>query len=262
MLVHTSLLNRTLHHKPAGVRSSPMQKYANPLRFTRLADKILPWSSAVAVAAFIGGLYLALAASPPDFQQGESVRLMYVHVPNAWLSTQTYMFIALLSAVSIIWKHPLADLGAKAAAPIGLIFTGLALITGSIWGKPMWGTWWVWDARLTSVLVLFFLYLGYMAIWRAIEDQQKASKVAAILALVGVVNIPIIKFSVEWWNTLHQPSSVFRAEGPAIDGSMLWPLLVMVLAFQAYFVTVLLWRMKAEIVERKLLALQYQEASE
>jgi len=239
-----------------------MQRYANPLRFTRLADKILPWSLAVMVLAFLAGFYLALVASPADFQQGESVRIMYVHVPNAWLSSQTYVLIALMSAVSIIWKHPLADLGAKAAAPLGLAFTGLALVTGAIWGKPMWGAWWVWDARLTSVLVQFFLYLGYMAIWRAIEDQQKASKAAAILALVGLVNIPIIKFSVEWWNTLHQPASVFRAGGPTIDGSMLWPLFIMVLAFQAFFVTALLWRMKAEIMERKLLALQYQEARE
>ena len=211
-------------------------------------------------AAFAVGIYTALITSPADFKQGESVRIMYIHVPSAWMALLTYTIIAVASGVSIIWRHPLADLAAKSAAPLGLAFTGLALISGSLWGKPMWGTWWVWDARLTSVLVLFFLYLGYMAIWKAIEDQNKASKAAAILALVGFINIPIIKFSVEWWSTLHQPASVIRLDGPTIDGSMLVPLLVMVLAFKAYFITVLLWRMKAELVARKLQVLRFQKA--
>ena len=210
--------------------------------------------------AFVVGIYLALIGSPPDFKQGESVRIMYIHVPSAWMALLAYTFIALASGVSIIWRHPLADLAAKSAAPIGLAFTGLALVTGSLWGKPMWGAWWVWDARLTSVLVLFFLYLGYMAIWQAIEDQGKASRAAAILALVGFINVPIIKFSVEWWSTLHQPASVLRLDGPSIDDSMLVPLLLMVLAFKAYFVTVLLWRMKAELMARNLQNLRLKKA--
>ncbi len=210
-------------------------------------------------AAFAVGIYTALITSPADFKQGESVRIMYIHVPSAWMALLTYTIIAVASGVSIIWRHPLADLAAKSAAPVGLAFTGLALITGSLWGKPMWGDWWVWDARLTSVLVLFFLYLGYIGIWQAIEDQNKASRAAAILALVGFINVPIIKFSVEWWSTLHQPASVIRLDGPTIDGSMLVPLLVMVLAFMAYFITVLLWRMKAELMARKLQALRLKK---
>ena len=213
-------------------------------------------------AAFAVGIYTALITSPADFKQGESVRIMYIHVPSAWMALLTYTIIAVASGISIIWRHPLADLAAKSAAPVGLAFTGLALITGSLWGKPMWGDWWVWDARLTSVLVLFFLYLGYMAIWQAIEDQNKASRAAAILALVGFINVPIIKFSVEWWSTLHQPASVIRLDGPTIDGSMLLPLLVMVLAFKAYFITVLLWRMKAELAARKLQVLRLKKAQE
>lgn len=239
-----------------------MHKYANPRRFRRLADAILPWSVGITLVAFMAGLYMALVASPADFKQGESVRLMYIHVPSAWMALLTYTIIAAASGISIIWRHPLADLAAKSAAPLGLAFTGLALVTGSLWGKPMWGTWWVWDARLTSVLVLFFLYLGYMAIWQAIEDQQKASKAAAILALVGFVNVPIIKFSVEWWSTLHQPASVLRLDGPTIDQAMLAPLFVMVLAFKAYFVTVLLWRMKAELMARRLQLLRLRKAQE
>lgn len=211
--------------------------------------------------AFPIGLYLALVASPADYQMGDSVRIMYVHVPSAYLALQTYILIAIASSVSLIWRHPLADLSARAAAPIGMAFTGLALISGAIWGQPMWGTWWVWDARLTSVLILFFIYLGYLAIWQAIEDREKAAKAAAILALVGVVNIPIIKFSVDWWNTLHQPASLMRAGGPAIDDTMLWPLATMGVAFLAYFVTVLLWRIKGELATAKLDALRQAQAA-
>lgn len=236
-----------------------MHRFANPRRFRKLADAILPWSVGIMAAAFAVGIYTALITSPADFKQGESVRIMYIHVPSAWMALLTYTIIAVASGVSIIWRHPLADLAAKSAAPVGLAFTGLALITGSLWGKPMWGDWWVWDARLTSVLVLFFLYLGYIGVWQAIEDQNKASRAAAILALVGFINIPIIKFSVEWWSTLHQPASVIRLDGPTIDVSMLVPLLVMVLAFTAYFITVLLWRMKAELVARKLQALRLKK---
>ena len=212
------------------------------------------------VGLFAWGLYLALIQSPADYQQSETVRLMYIHVPAAWMGMFSYAAMAGASGVSLIWRHPLADLAAKAIAPIGAMFTALALITGSLWGKPMWGTWWVWDARLTSVLVMFFMYLGYMALWRAIDDPAKAAKAAAILALVGVINLPVIKFSVEWWNTLHQPASVVKMGGPSIDPSMLWPLLVMAAAYKAYFITVMLWRMKGEMAARRLQALRYQMA--
>ncbi len=212
------------------------------------------------VGLFAWGLYLALIQSPADYQQSETVRLMYIHVPAAWMGMFSYAAMAGASGVSLIWRHPLAALAAKAIAPIGAMFTALALITGSLWGKPMWGTWWVWDARLTSVLVMFFMYLGYMALWRAIDDPAKAAKAAAILALVGVINLPVIKFSVEWWNTLHQPASVVKMGGPSIDPSMLWPLLVMAAAYKAYFITVMLWRMKGEMAARRLQALRYQMA--
>ena len=200
------------------------------------------------------GLYLGLFASPADFQQGDSVRIMYVHVPSAWMAMFIYTNMAVASAIGLIWKHAIADLAAKACAPIGAGFTLVALATGSLWGKPMWGTWWVWDARLTSVLILLFLYFGYIAIWRAFDDQTKAAKAAAILALVGFVNVPIIKFSVEWWNTLHQPASVLRMDGPAIHPSMLAPLLLMGVGFTTYFIVVLLWRMRAEILGRRIRA--------
>jgi heme exporter protein C len=233
-----------------------MHKYANPARFMRVAERILPWATGLTVISFAAGLYFALIASPPDYQQGESVRIMYLHVPAAWMCMFVYSGMAAASAVSLIWKHPLADMAAKASAPVGAAFTGLALITGMLWGKPMWGTWWVWDARLTSVLILFFLYLGYMALWDAIEDKALAARAAAILALVGFVNIPVIKFSVDWWNTLHQPASLMRRGGPSIDKSMLVPLLIMFVAYNAYYVTLLIWRMKAEIDARKIRVLQ------
>lgn len=238
-----------------------MHKYANPLVFNTLADRLLPWLITLMVFTMGIGFYYGFVMSPLDYQQGEMVRLMYLHVPSAWMCMAAYMVVAIASAVSIIWRHPLADITAKAAAPIGMMFTALALITGSLWGKPMWGAWWVWDARLTSVLVLFFLYLGYMAIWSAFEDQTKAARAAAILALVGVINIPIIKFSVDWWNTLHQPASILRLDGPTIDESMLWRLLAMIVAFKLYFMVVLLWRMKAEMMDRKVRALSFNMAA-
>ncbi len=236
-----------------------MHKYANPARFNRLANAILPWSFGVMAIAFAYGLYQALVASPPDYQQGETVRIMYIHVPSAWMSLAVYMVLASASFVSLVWRHPLADIAAKASAPVGATFTALALFTGSLWGKPMWGTYWEWDARMTSVLILLFLYFGYMALWRSIDDQQKAAKAAAILAIVGVINVPIIKFSVEWWNTIHQPASVMRMGGPTIDGSMLIPLFAMFIAFHAYFITLLLWRMKAELNERKIQIMKENE---
>ena len=238
-----------------------MHYFANPTRFTRLAGRLQPWFGWLAAVLLVVGLYLALVVVPADYQQGDTVRIMFVHVPSAWMAMFCYTFLAVASAVALIWKHPLADLAAKASAPIGAGFTFLALVTGSLWGKPMWGAWWVWDARLTSVLILFFLYLGYMALWQSIEDGQKAAKAAAVLALVGAINVPIIKFSVDWWNTLHQPASVLRMDGPAIHPSMLWPLLIMALAFKAYFVTLLLARMRMELNLRRIRALRLAERS-
>lgn len=233
-----------------------MHRFANPARFNRLADAFLPWLSILTVLSFAAGLYYAFFDSPVDYQQGNSVRMMYVHVPAAWSSMFVYAFIGVASFVALVWKHPLALLAGKAAAPIGAMFTALALFTGSLWGKPMWGTYWEWDGRMTSVLVMFFLYLGYMAIWQGFEEEEKAGRAASILALVGIINLPIIKFSVEWWNTLHQPASVMRLDGPTIDGAMLLPLLLMGLAYQLYFGVVVLWRMKLEIDRKKLAVLR------
>ena len=232
-----------------------MQRFANPGRFLRLADRVLPWCAALTVLLLVPGLYLSLFVAPPDYQQGESVRIMYVHVPAAWMALFVYTNIAIASAVALIWCHPLADLAAKASAPVGAGFTFLALATGSLWGKPMWGTWWVWDARLTSVLILFFLYLGHMALMNAFDDPARGRKAAAILALVGFVNVPIIKFSVDWWNTLHQPSSVLRMSGPSIHPDMLWPLLLMALGFTLFYVTLLLVRIKGELIAARVRAL-------
>ena len=232
-----------------------LTRLANPTRFLRLADRLLPWLGAATVLAFIAGTVWGLGFAPADYQQGDTVRIMFVHVPAAWLAMFGYSFMAVASFVGLVWKHPLADVAAKAAAPLGAGFCLVALVTGSLWGQPMWGTWWVWDARLTSMLVLFFLYVGYIALWSAIDEPERASKAAAILALVGAVNVPIVKFSVDWWSTLHQPSSVMRLDGPTIDPSILWPLLVNAIAFQLYFVTVLLWRMKAELIGRRVRAL-------
>ena len=229
-----------------------MHKYANPARFSRMADAILPWTFSLMLIGFAAGLYYALYNSQPDYQQGESVRIMYIHVPSAVLSLSAYAFMALASGVFLIWKHPLAALAAKAAAPIALLFTGLALVTGSIWGKPMWGAWWVWDARLTSVLVQFFLILGYMALWQVMEDHKKAARAASIIAIVGAINLPIIKFSVEWWNTLHQPAGFLKFGPSTLDSTMEIPLMIMLGAFLFYFITVLLWRLKFEISERRL----------
>jgi len=230
-------------------------RLANPTRFIRLADRLLPWLGGLTLIAFAAGLVWGLWFAPPDYQQGDTVRIMFVHVPAAWLAMFGYSFMAVASFVALVWKHPLADVAAKAAAPLGAGFCLVALVTGSLWGQPMWGTWWVWDARLTSMLVLFFLYVGYIALWSAIDEPERAARAAAILALVGAVNVPIVKFSVDWWSTLHQPASVVRMDGPTIDPSILWPLVISALAFQLYFVTVLLWRMKAELINRRIRAL-------
>lgn len=233
-----------------------MHRFANPSRFLRAANAVLPWCAGLTVLLLAAGLYFALLGSPPDYQQGESVRIMYIHVPSAWMALLVYGCMAAASAAALIWRHPLADLIAKSAAPIGAGFTLICLLTGSLWGKPMWGAWWVWDARLTSVLVLFFLYLGYIALVNAFDDPVRGYRAAGILALVGVVNLPIIKFSVDWWNTLHQPASVMRLDGPAIHPAMLWPLLLMAGGFMLFFVTVLILRVRGEIAAAKVRNLQ------
>ena len=226
---------------------------ANPTRFLALAERVIPWMGGLTAILLVGGLYLSFSTEG-DYQQGETVRIMYVHVPSAWLSMMCYTVMAIAAIGTLVWRHPLADVAHKAAAPIGAAFTLIALITGSLWGKPMWGTWWVWDARLTSVFVLFLMYLGLIALNRAIDDPSKAARLSAVLILVGFVNIPIIKFSVEWWNTLHQKASVLRLDGPTIDPEFLRPLLVMALAFTLLFFTLHLVAMCNEILRRRVSA--------
>ena len=203
------------------------------------------------------GLSQALFISPPDYQQGDSVRIMYVHVPSAWMSMMVYSIMAVASASFLIWRHPLADIVARASAPLGAGFTLITLITGSLWGKPMWGAWWVWDARLTSVLILFFMYIGYIALSDSYNNKESGRKICAIMALVGFVNIPIIRFSVEWWNTLHQPASIIRSGGVAIDDSMLVPLLSMGLSFMLIYSILLLIRVKTMLIQQKIRRLQF-----
>ena len=229
-----------------------LHRFANPTRFMRVANAILPWSAAFCALFLVAGLYLGLVASPADYQQGETVRIMYIHVPSAWMAMFVYGGMAIASAAGLIWKHPLADMSARAGAPIGAAFTLVTLVTGSLWGQPMWGTWWVWDARLTSVLILFFLYLGYIALVNAFDDPARGAKPAAILVLVGAVNLPVIKFSVDWWNTLHQPASVVTMEGPKVDSSMLWPLICMIIAFTLFYVAVGIVRLRGEIAGARI----------
>jgi len=233
-----------------------MHRFANPTRFLRLANAVLRWCIALTVICIATGLYFGLFVAPADYQQGETVRIMYIHVPSAWMAVFVYASMAIASAMALIWKHPLADLIAKASAPIGAGFTLICLATGSLWGKPMWGTWWAWDARLTSVLILFFLYLGYIALNNAFDNPVRGAKSAAILALVGAVNLPVIKFSVDWWNTLHQPASVTRLDAPAIHSSMLWPLLLMAFGFTFFYLVLLVFRVRGEIAAAKIRNLQ------
>ena len=228
---------------------------ANPTRFVALADRVVPWLAGLTAIVLAAGLWMAFSA-PADYQQGTTVRIMYIHVPFAWLSMMCYTIMAIAALGTLVWRHPLADVSLKAAAPIGAAFTALALVTGSIWGKPMWGTWWVWDARLTSVFVLFLMYLGLMALTRALDDPSRSARAAAVVTLVGFINIPIIKFSVDWWNTLHQPASVFRLDGPTIDASMLYPLLVCAIGFTLMFFTLHLMAMRTEIWRRRVIAMR------
>ena len=238
-----------------------MWSLANPTVFLALTRRLLPWLALATAALFGIGLWMSFAA-PPDYQQGETVRIMYIHVPAAWLSTFIYGVMALASLGTLVWRHPLADAAQKAGAPLGAGFTLVCLVTGSLWGKPMWGTYWVWDARLTSVLALFIVYLGLIALWRSIEDPGRAARAAAILTLVGCVDLPIVKFSVDWWNTLHQPASVFRLGGPTIAPELLWPLLIMALAFTLLFLTLHLMAIRNEILRRRAARLTMLAATE
>ena len=237
-----------------------MIAYANPAYFMRLSGRFLPWLATLTVACIAVGLYLALFVAPADYQQGETVRIMFIHVPAAWISTFAYGVMTLAALGTLVWRHPLADAAQKAAAPLGAVFTFVCLVTGSLWGKPMWGTYWVWDARLTSVLVLFIIYLGLIGLWQAIDEPGRAARAAAILTLVGVINIPIVKFSVDWWNTLHQPASVFRMGGPTVDPSMLWPLLIMAAGFTLLFATLHIYAIRTEVLRRRVRRLMMNAA--
>ncbi len=237
-------------------------RIANPSVFMRFSDLVLPWFLALAITIFIVGFYF-IFQSPEDYQQGQTVKIMFVHVPAAWLAMMGYTIIFVSSIGYLIWRHPLADVSAQAAAPIGAAFTFLALITGSLWGKPMWGTYWEWgEPRLMSVLILFFLYLGLMSLRWAIEDRHHASMSCAILGIVGFAIVPIIKFSVEWWNSLHQPASVLKLGGPAVHSSILWPLLLMALGFTLLFLILHMKLMRAHILNRRVVTLQMAQVDQ
>nr|WP_249120400.1 heme ABC transporter permease [Plastoroseomonas hellenica] len=237
-----------------------MHRFANPGRFLRATDRVMPWLWTAALLVLGIGLAWALLFSPPDWQQGETVRIMYVHVPMAWLAMGGYAGLAIASVLSLVWRHPLADLAARELSPVGAAITALCLATGSLWGKPMWGTWWVWDARLTSVLVLFFLWLGHAALVRAFEEPERGARAGAILALIGVVNLPIIKFSVDWWNTLHQPASVARLGSPGLHVDMLYPLLTCASGFALLFAALVLARVRSAVMERRIRGLELASA--
>jgi heme exporter protein C len=234
---------------------------ANPSRFLAFTARVLPWLTGAAAIALAAGLYLA-ANAPDDYQQGATVKIMFIHVPSAWLAMAIWGLMSVAALGTLVWRHPLADVAAKAATPIGAAFTLLCLLTGSLWGRPMWGTYWVWDARLTSVLLLLLMYLGLLALWRTVDDPSRAGRAAAILTLVGAVNLPIIKFSVDWWNTLHQPASVVRLAGPAIHPSILTPLMVMAFAFVLLFLALHLAAMRNEILRRRVRTLMLMQAQQ
>jgi len=226
-------------------------KFGSPPHFYRIAGKWIPWLTWIFLLLLAAGLYGGLIEAPPDYQQGDSYRIIFVHVPSAWMSLFIYVVMAVCGAIVIIWRMKLAEVVLISSAPIGASFTFLALVTGSLWGKPMWGTYWVWDARLTSELILLFLYLGIIGLHNAIDDKRTAARAVAILALVGVVNIPIIHYSVEWWHSLHQGATVTKFDKPSIHWSMLLPLLLMALAFQVYYLLALFHRCRAELLRRE-----------
>lgn len=235
--------------------------FANPTRFMRLASYTIWPLRVIALAGLAAGSWLGLVGSPADYQQGDAVRLMYVHVPSAWLALSSYLMLGLASLFFIVWRHPLADIAARAIAPVGTGFAFLTLVTGSLWGAPIWGTWWVWDGRLTSMLVLFFFFIGYLALASGFDRPERGARPAAILAMVGVLNLPIVKFSVDWWNTLHQPASILRSGGMAIDSAMLWPLFMMFAGLQAFFLLMVLQRMALYLARARLDRLAAQEGA-
>ena len=229
-----------------------LHRFANPGRFLRLSGRVLPFLAIPGVLITLLGLGWGLFYAPADWQQGDAVRIIYIHVPAAWLASGGYTALVLACIASLIWRHPLADLAAVEISPVGAAFTALCLATGSLWGKPMWGAWWVWDARLTSVLVLFFLYLGHIALVRAFDDPVRGYRAGAILALVGAVNLPIIKFSVEWWNTLHQPATITFTSAPTMFVGMLWALLLSAIGFTLLFAAIVTARLRAAVMERRI----------
>lgn len=237
-----------------------LSTFANPARFMSFSAWAAPLCLGLALALFAGGLPWGLFFAPADYQQGETVRIMYLHVPAAWWSLGLYVFMGAASFVGLVWRHVLADLAARSAAPIGATFAGICLITGSLWGAPTWGTWWEWDGRLTSMLVLFIIYLGYIALWNAIEDEEKAARLAAILCLAGLINIPIVHFSVDWWSTLHQPASILRQGGPSIHPTMLGPLFAMAAAFLLLAAALTMMNMRAAIFRRRVEAARLRGA--
>jgi heme exporter protein C len=224
-----------------------------------VAGKLIPWFGWPAFILIVAALYGGLVLAPPDYQQGDAFRIIYMHAPSAWMSLFVYVVMALSAAIGLIWRMKLAHAVAASCAPIGASFTFAALATGALWGQPMWGTWWVWDARLTSELILLFLYLGYMALRASIEDLQRADRASAVLAIVGVINVPIIHYSVVWWNTLHQAPSVTKMGAPTISASMLVPLLMMILGFTLFFAAVLLIRVRGEVLRRERSAVWIRE---
>ena len=228
---------------------------ANPNRFSKLTNKLQIPLLSISTIMILLGLYYGLFDSPKDYQQGDAVRIMYVHVPSAWLASFLFLSLAISCVFYLVWKHPLADLISDSIAPIGAVFSILTLVTGSLWGKPMWGTWWVWDARLTSMLILFFFYLGYILLSNAFERKIDGSKSASVLAIVGIINLPIIKFSVDWWHTLHQPSSILRMDGPSIDKEMLLPLTLMMVGFSLFSLFLIIINVKTKLLEKKCEAL-------
>jgi heme exporter protein C len=238
-----------------------MNRYANPGQFMRASARIMPWVLRAGLAVTVVGLFWGLAFAPRDWQQGDTVRLMYLHVPAAWMAMGLYLGLGVSAVLALVWKHPLAELAGAAIAPVGAAFTIVCLATGSLWGRPMWGAWWVWDARLTSVLVLLFLYAGYIALAGAFDDPRRGSRAAAILALVGLVNLPVIKFSVDWWNTLHQPSSVTRLGAPGIHIEILAPLLVSAVGFTLLGAGLVLLRLRTEVFAARARALMEARAA-